>query len=82
MIYKRIVNRNLPIALMFSTVFLPFLLVLLHAAPGEPAVRKEEFIRFEEAVSLVARQYIGTPYGWVKSAGESGAVDNSHLFHL
>jgi hypothetical protein len=61
-----------------------FFLLPVHrwAIPAEAAVRENIFLRFEEAVSLVARQYIGTPFGFGESAVESGAVDNSHLFHL
>ncbi len=37
--------------------------------------------RFENGVTAVAQQYIGTPYGR-GGLSDSGGLDNSHLFHL
>jgi hypothetical protein len=81
-LYITIVKRTPPIVLVIAVIL--FFLLPMHrwAIPAEAAIREEKFLRFEEAVSLVARQYIGTPFGFGKSAVESGAVDNSHLFHL
>jgi hypothetical protein len=76
---KRVIRSILVIISMFSAV------IALHPTAksvAETPLIEQKRLSFESALTIVAQQYIGIPIDFGILFERSGAMDNSHLFHL